>query len=292
MNICIYYFSGTGNTEIVSNIVKSTFFKKYKLSIELRRIDKILKNNDQINSKNYDMIGIAYPIYGLGTPSIINKFINLLPYDQYKKVFVYKTAADFININNNSSKYIIKKLIKKGYNVFYDRIIVMGSNWFIKYDDRLSKQLYNVSLEKVEHMCNDILNGTKRIPKINIFIKLLSIITKFGEENFGSKFYGRMLKTTNLCNNCYKCVNECPTENIVVNNGKIKFKWKCIWCMKCVYNCSKSAIKPRILKMSVVKDGYYIKKIIKNNDIKGNFVDNNTKGFFKHFNDYIINKEL
>jgi hypothetical protein len=62
--------------------------------------------------------------------------------------------------------------------------------------------------------------------------------------------------------------------------------------MHCVYTCPEDAIKPRILGLTVMKDGYDINKIISNDDISGDYVKNGTKGFYKHFLRYLSNIEI
>lgn len=108
----------------------------------------------------------------------------------------------------------------------------------------------------------------------------------FGEK-FGAKFFDKFLKANKQCNNCSKCVRECPTGNIYERKGKIKFKFQCVWCMKCIYQCPQNAIKARLFTFVVFKDGYDIKKIISNENIKGNFVNESNKRKYKNFYNYI-----
>ena len=81
-----------------------------------------------------------------------------------------------------------------------------------------------------------------------------------------------------------------PTDNIFFHNNRIKFGWNCIWCMRCIYDCPNRAISPHVLKFCVVEGGYNIHSIIKNSKIKGRFITKNTKGYFRHFYDYIYNR--
>src|SRR4030042_2823870 len=109
IKICIYYFSGTGNTEVVSELFKEEF-NKNKISVDLIKIDDVLKEKKKPEIEKYDLIGIAHPVYGLDLPGIIYKFINILPEGNNKKIFLFKTSADYLFLNNGASKHAIKKL--------------------------------------------------------------------------------------------------------------------------------------------------------------------------------------
>ena len=60
-NIAILYFSGTGNTAIVANLLKDELAAGN--AVELFRIDDILLKRKAFNPAGYDLIGIGYPSY-------------------------------------------------------------------------------------------------------------------------------------------------------------------------------------------------------------------------------------
>jgi len=237
----------------------------------------------------YDLIGIGHPVLGFETPRIIYHFISLIPIVKNKKTFLFKTASDPSIVNHGASRRTINKLKNKGYNVFHETIICMPSNWILKYCDEFSKQLYRVAKTKVKAFCNEIVNQKKRYLKINFFLWILLVSIGILED-FGARFFGKDLFISDSCKLCKECIDNCPTDNIVLINNKIKFKWNCIWCMKCIYDCPNNAISPHFFKFCVVKGGYNILSIINNSRIKGQFITENTKGYFRHFYDYIYNQ--
>ena len=287
MNIGIFYFSGTGNTEIVAELFADNF-KKNSHHVIMTKIEDITKNNIKLEIDKFDLIGIGHPVYGFGSPGIINTFIRVLSTSSKKNVFVFKTAGDFISINNGASKSLIKEIEKKGYTVIHESLTCMPSNWFFGYNDAFSKQLYETAIKKVKKYSTEILNGEKKIIKAGFIIRVNALITNFFEDNLGAKMFGRFLKVDKQCSNCNKCINQCTQSNIYRDkNNTIKFGWHCIWCMRCIYNCPTNAIKARHLGFCVLKNGYDIKKIINNSSIKGNFVNEKIKGFYKHFYKYL-----
>ena len=115
-SVVIYYFSGTGNTEIVANMVNEEL-SNYEYNVTIIRIEDILKNNLKIDLEKYEFVGIGCQVIGFGIPNIVRDFIPLLPKVKCKKVFIFRTAGGVAPINYNASKPMIRKLSKKGYEV-------------------------------------------------------------------------------------------------------------------------------------------------------------------------------
>jgi len=238
------------------------------------------------------MIGIGFPIYGLREPKILKEFVKVLPVGHNKKVFIFNTAADFVSMNDEASGYLIRKLNRKGYNVFYDRTICMGCNFLIKYDNALVKQFYVSAKKKVEILCEEVLNGTYRIKKIGFLFRVLIGGLHWLEDNCGARMFGKSLKVSQQCSGCGECIRNCPSKNIRIKNGKIRFGFKCFLCMRCIYACPNNAIVSRGYNFVILKDGYRIKEIIQNRDIKDVFITENTKGSLKHFQRYFDDDAL
>jgi coenzyme F420-reducing hydrogenase gamma subunit len=87
----------------------------------------------------------------------------------------------------------------------------------------------------------------------------------FAMEKFGSKFFGKLLKADDNCNGCGLCAAKCPRANIAMDNGRPKFGWKCVICMKCLYSCPQNSIHARlpVLKKAVLHQGFDLRAIVK-----------------------------
>jgi ferredoxin len=157
---------------------------------------------------------------------------------------------------------MIRHLSRKGYEVFYERVFSIGSNWINKFDDKLVKQLYEATSKKVSIMCREVDSGEKRILKTGWGLKMLMEGMMFSDR-FIFPLVGKDLTVNKECIHCGLCIKNCPAENIYEKNGKVKFKFSCNCCMKCVYSCPKSAIKFRLLSFFSVSGGYNIEKILK-----------------------------
>lgn len=290
VSIGIFYFSGTGNTEIVAKLLVSAFERRLA-KVELIKIEDILYKKAKFDPNKYDFIGIGHPVLGFDATGIVYKFAKMLPQAEGKKTFVFKIAADSLFINNGASKSIIKIIGKKGYKVFHDSLFAMPCNFIMKFEDRFVKQLYEAAVKKVEKISEEILNEKAAKLKLNIILRGLCKLTYYGEEKLGARMFGKGLKATEACIKCKKCLRDCPTKNISYENNHIKFGSKCIWCMKCIYSCPKAAIKASRFKFCVLKKEYNggsnIQKILDNPEIKGDFITTKTKGYFKHYYKYL-----
>ncbi|AZV57870.1 EFR1 family ferrodoxin [Clostridium sp. AWRP] len=260
-SVVIYYFSGTGNTEIVANMIKEGFFN-YQYNVTVIRIEDVLKNNLKIDLEKYDLVGIGCQVIGFGTPNIVRHFIKLLPKQKYKKTFIFRTAGGVTPINYNASKPIIRKLSRKGYKVFYERLFSIGSNWMNKFDDEIIKQLYAATAKKADIMCQEVIHGKKRTLKTGIGLKVLMEGMMFIISRI-IFLLGKDLKVNENCSHCGLCIKNCPAENIYEKNEKINFRLSCNGCMRCVYSCPKSAINFKSLTSFPIPGGYNIKEILK-----------------------------
>lgn len=289
-SIGLFYFSGTGNTQVVAELLE-TALKRHGAQVTTARMEHVLQGRARFEPEAYDIVGIGHPIHGLDVPRIVYDFVDALPQVEGKRTFIFKTAADFISVNNGASKTAIKRLRRKGYDVFYDRIICMPSNWAIGYDDAFSKQLCYVAIAKTEHMAGEVLAGQERKLRINPLLRWGAKLISRGED-LGARFFGRMLTVSDACVDCGICGDNCPTNNIRREDGKIRFGYDCVFCMRCIYACPQQAIAPRFGTFCVLKDGYDIRAIIANAGLEGNFVTEETRGFYRHFWRYIRNADV
>jgi ferredoxin len=162
----------------------------------------------------------------------------------------------------------------------------MPSNWLVGYDDRLAKQLYEAAITKTEHMCQEILAGRNRTLHIHPVLGVIARGIHIGED-LGARAFGKELHTSDACTGCGQCVKLCPTGNIRREDGRIRFGWDCMWCMRCIYACPQRAISPRFSKPFVLRKGYDIRAIVADPGLEGRFVNEETRGYFGRFLGYL-----
>jgi len=271
----IYYFSGTGNTKAVGELLKE------KLNCDMYSIE----NEPFVQN---DMI-VMFPIYGFGTPKIVLEWLRKLPYSN-KEVAIVTTGADNILMNKSASNAAIEILEKKGYKVRYDRIVIMASNFLMAYPDAFVKQLYEIAKIKTDHIVYELENKIRRRYNNSLLVQIIKPI-HYGESKILSKVFGESLGVNGSCTKCLICVKLCPCDNIEFTDDTIRFSSQCILCMRCVYSCPVKAIESSSVKIAILSKGYNLEGIL-NKTIDSDYVTSKTKGFYKHFIQYIEDETI
>jgi flavodoxin/ferredoxin len=288
--IGIFYFSGTGNTAHVTKRLSAELGAAGS-QVETISMAEILKQNTAIDVNRYDSIGLGHPIHSFGAPRIVHQFIRMLPRVKDKAVFLFKTAGSRGVLNDGASGKLITALARKGYQVSYDRAFIMPSNWAFSYPANYNKQLCNVVALKAKNMAHQLCRGDhRRIPCSPALAAVARILWHC--EDIGARLYGKDLHADKRCTRCGKCVRECPSGNITVNNGSISFGWRCLWCLCCVYSCPARAITPRLMKFTVLKGGYNLERLVANPSLKGECVTAESKGFYGRQKDYFLDPSV
>ncbi len=264
-SVGIYYFSGTGNTELVAGMVKEEFTTRgYR--VDMIKIEDVIKCKLKLDFDKYDLVGIGSQVIGYGPPRLVYEFVKRLPDGNGKKVFIFRTSGGVVPQNYNASKPLIRVMKAKGYDAFHERIFSITSNWIMKFDDSVIKRLYEATRKKVGFMCNDIIEGKARTLKAEGIkcgiIRMMIPVFSFGIRLIGKDLY--VDKTA--CSNCGLCVRTCPAANICEKGGRNKFRFNCNGCMRCVYTCPQKAIKYRLFKFFIIPGGYNIKKTLQQPD--------------------------
>ena len=287
-HIALFYFSGTGNTEIIARLLGDEF-KMRGICADAFKIETILSSPSRDlffdDIEKYEHLGMGYPIHALNAPRIFFDFIKILPSIPTKNTFIFKCSGDPF-LKGGSTSMVQTRLERKGYSVSYERLFVMPANVFISYPESLVKQLYDAACKKAKTMVEEILNGTRRLQENDWFLDIVSRAFSMLEGK-GARYMGKDFRVSESCTLCGICIDNCPTGNIYRENTMIRFHSRCLLCLRCIYKCPENAISPRLFKFIVLKEGFNISSIISNGTIKGNFINENTKGFYKRFRSYL-----
>jgi ferredoxin len=283
--ISIVYFSGTGNTEAITRLIGDEFKKKDQ--VEVIKVEDILKRKVVFDPTRYDLLGLGFPVYGFNAPENMFELVDSLTGIQGREFFIYSTCAGPFYLNDIAAAGLNLKLRKKGAAVVYEKQFYMPANIGIKYPDELIRQLYNAAIVHARSMVDDMARGVRKVREDGFFPVLLRglvlIWEKLAWPQVAADFWAR--KT---CDLCLKCVRSCPRDNIFVKDDRIRFRLRCLACYRCVYSCPVHAIAGRFFNFAILKDGYDIRKIINDEGIKGNYVTDKTKGYYKVFYNYLF----
>ncbi len=255
--LAIIYFSGTGNTRLVAEMIKTGFTDR-GWTVDMIRMEDVMKGEAALRLDNYDLIGFGSQVIGYGVPNLVKDFLKKLPRGQHQKTFIFRTAGGVAPINYNVSKYMIRVLNQRNYAVFHERLFSIGSNWIKRFSDPVVHQLFLSTREKVDLMCQELIAGEERFYQTGALMRVgMAILSFFSGQFF--RVAGLDYRVTDACGNCGLCVKNCPSGNITLKDGKVKFGLNCSVCMRCVYNCPKQAIQLQRLSFFKVPGGYNIK---------------------------------
>lgn len=256
-NALIVYFSGTGGTKMIADKVKSELtLNRYDVTmfpLDLSLHNTLNIENDILEKAKY--LFVLYPVYSFDAPKPIYEWIEGLSLVKRKKTIVISVSGGGdIFVNKSSRSTCIKALEEKGFDVFYEKMLVMPSNFAFSANDDLNMWLLKSMPSKVKKIVEEVIsNKNNRLEtKKNKKDK-----KSFGQkENNPLKKFGLSLYVNDVCNSCGWCANSCPRANIKMENNQPVFSDQCIMCMRCIYGCPTKAITSKKFKFATLKTGY------------------------------------
>lgn len=257
----LFYFSGTGNTKLVAGHIEEEF-ARMGWDVALYNIENITSKAELPDLDHFDLIGFGAQVIGYTTPRRMNRFIQLLPDSQKgTRVFIFRTCGGVTKTNYTASHSMIRMLRKRNYDVFYERLFSIGSNWVFKFDNTIMQQLYEATKRKIKVMCQEIVDGKLRFYETSAGFRIKKRIIS-GQSKIFFSMLGKNMKVSGDCLRCGKCVRSCPSDNIRLDGDQVKFGMNCSACLRCVYDCPAKAIEFRLLKFIPLKNGYDVKKCL------------------------------
>lgn len=248
--MAVVYYSGTGGSERVAKVFE-TSLTKVGYTVDIFR----LFDNPRVILENDVSLMLVYPVHAFNAPDLVYKWVeNLSVVDNIHACVVSVSGGGEMRPNTACRLGAIKRLKKKGYNVIYEKMLVMPSNIGVATKEPLAKMLLDILPKKVEDIVADIENGIIRRRKPFFFDRFASMVGKV--EKYGARIFGKRIKVSDSCNGCGWCADNCPAGNIIMEAGKPTFARKCHLCLGCLYGCPSKALEPGFMKQILIKEGY------------------------------------
>jgi len=235
----ILYFSGTGNSRYVAEKLAK---EGEKVIDVFDFLEKEIKGN---------RLGIVFPVYCGGLPPYLIDIIKNIEI-KIDYIFGVATCGDTAGQSLKNLQYL---LIEKGRKLSYGAEIKMPDSCVIFYNPKTTDTLLAFEDTKIGKIKKEI-SEAKTIDIEQIMPYNLAQKTMwFAFRKVVGIDYKKVSKKCILCN---KCIESCPTGNIFMENGKVKFGKNCTYCFRCINLCPVQAIKFGIIKPS--RDKQYLHK--------------------------------
>lgn len=229
----IYYFSGTGNSRHVAEVLAKS------LNLQLFKIGESIARNELAS----EVTGLVFPIYSWGVPPIVLKFIEKFGNSFKRNIWAVCSCGDE---TGNAPKQLAKALKEKG--------ITLDAFWSVQMPNNyVSLPGFDVDSKEVEQKKLDACDA--RIESIAKLISLKDwkfdyvsgsvpalrslVWPLFAKWGINVKLY----HVTDACISCGKCASVCPVINIKMTDGKPAWGEVCTGCLACYHYCPTHAVQ-------------------------------------------------
>jgi len=249
--ILILYYSGSGSTRLIGEILGKHLLNQYKVDIT-----EITKNFNYNTIEDYSLIILGFPSYHCEAPNPVIEFVSNMPaLNKRKKTYVYTTCGIY---GGNGIRNLVKLLITKNL-VTINYMVITGpaSDGSLMFPTMMSKLLSRLtyvlrfhvttgwkikknaaSIDKIMKSLDFQLN----IPLYKWYVPLNNIAKYFGENKY-NEYKENIHIIKDRCSNCKICIKNCTSDCWSEGIYNPEFSSEhCEFCLKCIHHCPEKAI--------------------------------------------------
>lgn len=241
MKIVCYFFSGTGNTRRVCELLMAELNGEGHETI----LYPIAAGNAPPMPKDADMLLVGYPVHAFNAPAPVINFLKTLPQGSGRSCFLVRTSGEPLKLNHAAGITPKRILRRKGFSVKGEFHYVMPYNIIFRHSDGMAARM-NLAMERrIADDARSVANNEGALCRNGIFRRIVSFVLRI--EHPAIKKIGRRFRVSDDCVGCGKCETVCPQGNIRMQDGKPVFGKNCAGCMGCSFFCPKDALRIGIL---------------------------------------------
>jgi len=234
VNTRIYYFSGTGNSLYVAGQIQQRFE-----DAELIQLNSQLR--DDKSDIQADVLGLVFPVYAWGPPSIVKEFLK---HAKLSKPGYFFALATHGGGPGNTLKLVDSLLKKRGLALDAAFELRMPSNYISGSNPASpeeARQLTDSQQPRLAEICRTI---AQRQPSAIPAKGAFGTVVVHPLLPFFAKQQAKKFSVTDACTHCGICEKLCPVENIRLNAEKLP-EWgkECELCLRCINLCPARAIE-------------------------------------------------
>ena len=237
MKTVIYYFSSTGNSLALAR----------SLAVELKDtsvipISKAIKGEIDFS---VERIGLVFPVYMWGMPSLVVDFVN--KFKNSGSIPYIFTVVTYGGMPGNTVGQLKGQLKSFGVNLACGFAVRMPGNYTPMYEawsEKKQKELFDSSVEKIKSIAAYISNDKKgRFEKSFLLINVLlsGLFYKISMPRIHT--LDKDFWADNSCNGCGICKKVCPVNNIEIVANKPVWQHKCEHCLACLQWCPLKSVQ-------------------------------------------------
>ena len=232
----VIFYTGTKNSEICAKNIAEM------LHDELVCANDFIKTNESGDFFSERPFVFVCPTYSWRIPKIFEKFIRESKFNGNKNAYFVMTCGSDIG---NAEKYIKKLCQDKEFEYCGVKEIVMPENYTAMFpvpDKEETRKIVAEAYPECER-CADYIKNGKILPNIKICFtdSVKSGIVNFCFYNFWISSKG--FRVSDECTSCSLCEKLCPTNSIIIKDGKPVWGKDCTHCMACINACPSKAIE-------------------------------------------------
>lgn len=234
MNTKIYYFSGTGNSLHISRTMAEHLGDTELINIASLTNDKVVFDTP--------CVGIVFPVYALGVPLIVRRFLENVNASSSEYVFAICNSASSQGMALSQTQELLNN---KNITLNASSNVFMPSN-YLPFGGAESEKIQQHKFKEakiklcdfaaiVKQKASTAVDDAKMPPAF--IVSIIYRIFRWWIPRFARRY-----RVTNECNGCGICAKICPSENITLKDGRPVWSDHCECCMACIQFCPQSAI--------------------------------------------------
>lgn len=240
MHILLVFFSATGNTKKISNVVKERLIE-LNIKVTIIDITSSINREKKLYLDNYDAIFFGFPIYSMRAPRICREWLKTLDGKQCK-CSVFFTYGGF---GKDPAHYYMKELLDNQKFTLVSTAEFLASHTFNHSGwkaalNRPNESDFLVVKEYVNKTIDRFLKKDKK--QLENFSN-----PKYSKDelNQAEKYRYKLIsklptRGTNICSLCGLCEKLCPVNAMNMKDGIANDN--CIACFRCISNCPEKAL--------------------------------------------------
>ncbi len=252
-NLLLIYYSGTGNSKRVSEWILQEAGKR-GMKTHIASFHQF-RPDDIADFKGKTLIGFFSATHGFNMPHSMLKFLFRFKLLKGSDVFIGNTRAGmklsklFLpGLSGIAMYFPALIMLFKGYRIKAMYPVDLPSNWISLHPGIRSKVIDSM----VEHYetltrryASRVLSGKSVFAKSFVLLPLDLLVAPIavGYYLVGRFILAKTFIAGSSCNNCGLCMEQCPTQSIILLRNRPYWKFTCESCMKCMNYCPKRAIE-------------------------------------------------